>query len=159
MTREEAIETLKANYPDACYEQLREAVDAAIDALKAQDVAGDTIYRQTAIDAMYKILHDYFWTDDEELDAIIATLNDLPSVQPEPLKITIDPPTVDELERIKHAMRNTPVMLLPSAQPEIIRCKDCRWNDGVAYCEMHFRDVKGDDFCSWAERRTDEQTD
>ena len=35
MTNNEAIETLRANYPDACYEQLREAVDAAIEALKA----------------------------------------------------------------------------------------------------------------------------
>ena len=34
MTREEAIETLKANYPDACFEQLRDAVDAAISALR-----------------------------------------------------------------------------------------------------------------------------
>ena len=31
MDREQAIETLRANYPDACYEQLREAVDAAIE--------------------------------------------------------------------------------------------------------------------------------
>lgn len=38
MTREEAIETLKANYPDACYEQLREAVDIAISALRTQNV-------------------------------------------------------------------------------------------------------------------------
>lgn len=37
MTNAEAIETLRANYPDACYEQLREAVDAAIEALKTQD--------------------------------------------------------------------------------------------------------------------------
>ena len=36
MSNAEAIETLRANYPDACYEQLREAVDAAIEALKAQ---------------------------------------------------------------------------------------------------------------------------
>lgn len=36
MTNAEAIKTLKANYPDACYEQLREAVDAAIEALKVQ---------------------------------------------------------------------------------------------------------------------------
>ena len=36
MTNAEAIETLIANYPDACFEQLREAVDAAIKALKAQ---------------------------------------------------------------------------------------------------------------------------
>lgn len=35
MTREEAIETLRANYPDACFEQLREAVDKAIEALEA----------------------------------------------------------------------------------------------------------------------------
>ena len=36
MTNAEAIETLKANYPDACYEQLREAVDTAIEALEKQ---------------------------------------------------------------------------------------------------------------------------
>lgn len=33
MTKKEAIETLRANYPDACFEQLREAVDMAIEAL------------------------------------------------------------------------------------------------------------------------------
>lgn len=52
MTNEEAIKTLKANYPDACYEQLREAVDAAIKALKAQDAADDTISRQAVFDAL-----------------------------------------------------------------------------------------------------------
>lgn len=36
MTNAEAIETLRANYPDACYEQLREAVDKAIKTLEAQ---------------------------------------------------------------------------------------------------------------------------
>ena len=46
--------------------------------------------------------------------------------------------------------------ILPSAQPETIRCKNCRWNDGTCYCEFHYRDVKADDYCSWAERRTDE---
>lgn len=34
MTNAEAIETLRANYPDACFEQLREAVDKAIKALE-----------------------------------------------------------------------------------------------------------------------------
>ena len=34
MTREEAIETLRANYPDKCFESLRNAVDMAIEALK-----------------------------------------------------------------------------------------------------------------------------
>lgn len=54
MTREEAIETLKANYPDTCFELLREAVDTAISALQAQDVpetnVDDTISRQAAIE-------------------------------------------------------------------------------------------------------------
>lgn len=52
MTLEEAIKTLETNYPDACFEQLREAVDAAIEALKAQDAAGDTISRAAAIEAI-----------------------------------------------------------------------------------------------------------
>ena len=34
MTNVEAIETLRANYPDACYALLREAIDVAIKALQ-----------------------------------------------------------------------------------------------------------------------------
>ena len=42
---------------------------------------------------------------------------------------------------------------LPSAQPEIIRCKDYKWKQG-SECVM-FADVRPflDDFCSRAERR------
>ena len=54
------------------------------------------------------------------------------------------------------------VNALPSAQPEIIYCKDCKYhhrdNSGAYYCE---RKEYGygwglNDFCSDAERRTDE---
>ena len=38
MTREEAIATLKANYPDVCFEQLRDAVDVAISALQQPEI-------------------------------------------------------------------------------------------------------------------------
>ena len=56
---------------------------------------------------------------------------------------------------------------LPSAQPEIIRCKDCKWSDwydvdGHKYCYCIETGVSGrtaDDFCSYAERETDEQND
>ena len=41
--------------------------------------------------------------------------------------------------------------------PEIIRCGECRFNDGTAYCVFHFRDVKNNEYCSWAERRTDDK--
>lgn len=34
MTREEAIDVLKKNYPDSCYELLKKAVDMAIEALQ-----------------------------------------------------------------------------------------------------------------------------
>ena len=44
---------------------------------------------------------------------------------------------------------------LPSTQSDIILCPNCYYNDGTAYCELHYRDVKAKDFCSWAERRED----
>ena len=48
---------------------------------------------------------------------------------------------------------------LPSAQPEIVRCKDCKWKQG-SEC-VRFAEVRPfpDDFCSRAERRTDERSD
>ena len=42
---------------------------------------------------------------------------------------------------------------LPSAQPKILRCKDCKWKQG-SEC-VRFAEVRPfpDDFCSLAERR------
>lgn len=58
----------------------------------------------------------------------------------------------------EHALRG-----LPSAQPEIIRCKDCRYyqdnNDGYPHinCKWDANETPdADDFCSGAERRTDD---
>lgn len=52
---------------------------------------------------------------------------------------------------------------LPSAQPEIIRCKNCRYyqdnNDGYPHinCKWDANETPdADDFCSGAERRTDD---
>lgn len=44
---------------------------------------------------------------------------------------------------------------LPSAQPEIIRCKDCRYTDedGVCQSSKGLAIQDDDDFCSHAERR------
>ena len=42
----------------------------------------DCVSRQAAIDELYKMLHDCFGADDEELDAVITTLNTLPFVTP-----------------------------------------------------------------------------
>lgn len=51
---------------------------------------------------------------------------------------------------------------MPSAEPEIIRCKDCKYAspNGKYGCKAyHFKlyethEMKADDFCSRAERRT-----
>lgn len=54
---------------------------------------------------------------------------------------------------------------VPPAQPEIIRCKDCKYahmtNDGQCkYCDIWFPDEKvyvdGDHYCASAERKSDE---
>ena len=57
------------------------------------------------------------------------------------------------------------IRALPSAQLEIIHCGDCRYKDngidedGIPFLKcLHGRSYGGtriNDFCSWAERRTD----
>ena len=44
---------------------------------------------------------------------------------------------------------------LPSAQPEIIRCRDCKWHNGeINQCNAQIcASMCGEDFCSRAERR------
>ncbi len=54
---------------------------------------------------------------------------------------------------------------LPSAEPEIIRCKDCKyWREHkyaketkryIPFCGFNAINTKADDYCSYAERRTD----
>lgn len=53
---------------------------------------------------------------------------------------------------------NERIKPLPSAQPEIIRCKDCKYRGGLSgfYCDIVEKVVGVDSFCSWAERRTDD---
>lgn len=48
---------------------------------------------------------------------------------------------------------------LPSAQPEIIRCKDCKYRDADDFCTGRGYPnvlVPDDGFCDKGERRTDE---
>lgn len=44
---------------------------------------------------------------------------------------------------------------LPSAQPDIIRCRDCKWHNGeINQCNAQVcASMRGEDFCSKAERR------
>lgn len=50
-------------------------------------------------------------------------------------------------------------VILNTAQPKIIRCKDClHYYTGFPYdrCLITDKYAEENDFCSWAERRTDE---
>lgn len=51
-------------------------------------------------------------------------------------------------------------LLRPPAQPEIIRCRNCKHHDGIRCFRWNSTIITGfDDFCSNAERWEDEQTD
>ena len=61
----------------------------------------------------------------------------------------------DDEYRIRDAIEN-----LPSAQPEIIRCRECKYNDmpptaGNAGCTLLYGMTNQNGFCSLAERRED----
>lgn len=46
---------------------------------------------------------------------------------------------------------------VPAAQPKIIFCKDCsEWDSSFEWCNRHWGTMQENDFCSKAERRTDE---
>ena len=136
----------------------------------------DLIDRQAAIDALVEILdrpnHAEFLYGDE----ICGALGSLPSAQPKVEKDTNVPinDCISKQAAIYAAERESQVdgaygymdtksivdMLndLPSVQPEIIRCKDCKFFvSGMEWCEADDEHPASPDaFCSWAERRTDE---
>lgn len=77
-------------------------------------------------------------------------INDLISRQAaiDALMVAVDDVGVLDAEDIETAFA-----LLPSAQPEIIRCKDCRNNH---WCNIQEAAMAGDNFfCGAAERRID----
>ena len=82
MTNQEAIETLRANYPDACFEQLREAVDMAINVLTAQEQK-----KRDCSTCKHKNLCDAFWTQEIE-DAPCRECDELAYQKWEPQELT-----------------------------------------------------------------------
>ena len=141
MTNEEAIKTLEANYPDACFEQLREAVDAAIEALKAQDADSDTISRKAAIDAILAV------TGNSSVRELYEHVQEhgLSDMWSGGVNAAIDI-----------------IIAVPPVQPEIIHCGECKHRDPEDHkCDCGHdiiwqlpRDDKW--YCADAERRTDE---
>lgn len=204
MTNQEAIKilyNLKPGDYSNPYEK-GEAIVMAIEALQAQEAkhsnesslnqkALDIISRQDAINTITAYPHG-----DVCVKNMVHEIKNLSLTSPKPLvKDTISRQAAieaveyitssmsvcvntDECHGMKRMQRQAVVELanLPSAQPEIIRCKECRHrivnnNYGErgylkikGYCELDTgdpfelgRDAGNDDwFCADAERRTDE---
>lgn len=134
----------------------------------------DLIDRQAAIDALVEILdrpnHAEFLYGDE----ICGALGSLPSAQPKVEKDTNVPindciskqAAIDAIRAFYDEFIvydngksiEDLISELPSAQPEIIRCKDCKFFvSDMEWCEADDGNPTSPDaFCSWAERRTDE---
>lgn len=68
----------------------------------------------------------------------------------------------DSILLIGKAEIQTELMMLPSAEPEIIRCKECRYYEWMSnrvpdeqtwFCHNWNAETGKDDYCSYAERR------
>lgn len=194
MTKDEAskqlqrrLDLINSDYYDVGIEDYAQALEVAIEALKAQVVnmpselpsklpSGDVISRQAAIDAL---TNDW----DGMVTSVFDLIGNLPSAQPDKVSLQkfteyqidwltshCDLELEQELEEwVVRFLRDTAECYeeLPSAQPEqpkIIRCMDCKYvgtdatcclvcdREGMGLKPFH---VQHDDFCSYAERRTD----
>ena len=88
----------------------------------------DCISRQAAIDAIAKMMPKSYTPDGSH-------------------------PADEEIFRAQEIFADCieTIEILPSAQPEIIRCKECRHNND---CEIQYSAQSGDEFfCGCAERR------
>ena len=76
----------------------------------------DLISRQAAIDALRLIPCDL---GKRELEDAIKAVEQLPSARTEPLMIRVNNElTKEEYEKLMHDIKDAPIVLLPSAQPE-----------------------------------------
>ena len=68
---------------------------------------------------------------------------------------------IDGIDHMARRMDCCPLVEVPSAQPEIIRCKDCKWwsNDDYRECSSPNYDdgyvTPAGFYCGYAERRTE----
>ena len=106
---------------------------------------------------------DYYWCDGCE--TALRTLPDLPSAEPEKVCIARINLSEEQVREAVEKAKSEIVQVLPSAQPEIIHCKECKFahmtvGGECKYCDIWFPGEKtympGDYFCGSAERRTDD---
>lgn len=123
-------------------------------------MSDDTIYRQAAIDEIARWIG---YIDEDMILRIQTGLKKVPSAQPE---YWLDEWCTECKEydherhccpRFNHVIRTT-LQEVQAEQPGIIRCKDCKYWREDHTCKEHslVSPMLANDFCSRAERRTDE---
>ena len=129
----------------------------------------DLIDRQAAIDMandMYQGLSIVQASYSDIGRALVKFLNLVPSAQPESTILK----AIEKIKEVgcdeiifmpKHGMKawdenGVEYTMTPSAQPEIIRCKDCAKHEYCRTSTVWAIPPKDDWFCAEAERRTDE---
>lgn len=107
-------------------------------------MADDMIYRQKAIDALWKALFEYEDKTEEQF------------LESDELDISDWMQHRTFVQNMSDIDRET-ILNLPSAEPEIICCEDCKYakegkpiNDGRYWCAIHNSFMY---YCSDAERR------
>ena len=137
MTNQKAIKILREKIsPCLIAGEWKESVDVAISVLQAQDL--QQTCNKLATDTIYR-------------QAAIEAINHICPVDTE-----YDCTLLDRVD-VRCVLSD-----LPSAQPEIVRCKDCKWwsNDYRECSNPNYDDgyvTPAGFYCGYAERRTDEQ--
>ena len=139
ISRQAAIDALAEWHDVAITNRLNNLPPAQPSVSKTETVE-DCISRQAAIDAIeHRLAEPAYQHEGEDwytgMNCAESELYDLPPAQPEPIKINIDDFNKEDLERFKKELRNTPITVLP-AQPEIIRCKDCKLQKGEPMSDL-----------------------
>ena len=134
-------------YDEKLYEKIMQILDKRITPLPSaqpeplvkesrtlvKDLVKDTISRRAAIE-LANILKDDLPDDERIADAVMAHNEGILEYQ-------------------------TKLSLLPSAQPEIIRCRDCKYQERFLssyVCKWVAFEPTDEKYCSFAERRTDD---
>ena len=103
-------------------------------------------------------------TDEQVKEAIEKAKCEILAAQPEPCEDAVSrQAAIDAFEDTTFTKNEILRRLseLPSVQPEIIRCNDCKYRDADDFCTGRGYPnvlVPDDGFCDKGERRTDEQT-
>lgn len=111
----------------------------------------DPVDRQAAIELIERMKPHH-----QDADDIAEMIANMPSAQPK-MKCIANVTLTDE--QVKKAFEKAKCEIL-ATQPDYIRCRDCKYAEFKPGATIHCKELGADlyqwDYCSYAERRTDD---